>query len=102
MRLFGVVALDALAHGSAEFRRQGVLRCFAFGEFVAGAVEIIADVLPPRIVAEIVGAGDVRFLLVVGVIQGEVAVGAFHIALCVDVPGQSEVLFAGHVHARIR
>ena len=119
VRGLGVVAVVAAAHGFVLrlspkgiglIGRARLWKCgsiagaaanAAASKIVHGALQVLAQVQTPRVEGQVVGAGGGAFLEVDRVVEREVAVGAFHLAGGVDVPGPREVRLAGQVHAGV-
>ena len=93
----GVVAGLAAAHGLLVLGACGVLGRGPLGELVAGPQQVLAQVQPPGIELQVLGALALGLLVVDRVVHRVVAVDALQVSLRVDVEGAAQVVLAGQV-----
>ena len=98
--IHGVMAGFAAPHAALQLGGNGVLGALAAGKVVVGALQVLANLQAAGVKFQVLGAGLARFFVIGRVVQREVAVGALHAALGVDIPGAHQAGFAGQVDAR--
>ncbi len=97
----GHVAGFAAAHGVGVFRGHQTLGRFAPGEVVVRLDQVVAEVHAPGVKGQMLRAGVHRLLVVDGVVDREVTVGALHVALGVDVVGAGQFILVRHIEPSV-
>ena len=96
----GVVAIFAVTHGVFDVGGDHALCAIATSKLMQGLFQIFAKFKAAWVKKQVVRACCAAFLIIKWVVERVMAVGAFELAFCVNIPRASEGFFICQIHAR--